>query len=311
MARKIIVLGGSGMLGTMLTDVLSRDSELEVTSTAREPDLLERGRRAYRGVNWVLFDATRADSLNVMAGNEWVVNAIGITKPLIRDDNAFEIERALRVNSLFPHALAAKAREVGARVLQIATDCVYSGAKGGYVENDLHDALDVYGKTKSLGETVLRHVHNLRCSIIGPEPKDFKFLVEWFVRQPAGAQVNGFTNHRWNGVSTYHFGRVAQGIIKSGLELPNVQHLVPSGDVTKAEMLEAFAASYNRKDVTIRSVAAEKVIDRTLETKQPDVNRELWRLAGYETPPTIPEMIAEMAQNPNRFATDTAVARAR
>jgi dTDP-4-dehydrorhamnose reductase len=304
MAKKIIVLGGSGMLGSMVTDVLSRDSELDVTSTAREPDLLECGRRAFAGVKWVLFDATRAESLDVIAGNDWVVNAIGITKPLIRDDNAFEIERALHVNSLFPQALAAKAREVDARVVQIATDCVYSGAKGRYVENDLHDALDVYGKTKSLGENVLPWVHNLRCSIIGPEPKDFKFLVEWFVRQPASAQVNGFTNHRWNGVTTYHFGRVAQGIIKSNLELPNLQHLVPNGDVTKAEMLESFAAAYNRKDITIRSVAAEKVIDRTLETRQPDVNRELWRLAGYKTAPTVPEMIAEMAQNPNRLATD-------
>lgn len=305
MARKIIVLGGSGMLGSMVTDVLSRDPELEVMSTARETDLLERGRRAFPGVKWVEFDATRPDGFDVIAGNDWVVNAIGITKPLIRDDNAFEIERALRVNSLFPQTLAAKAHQVGARILQIATDCVYSGAKGRYVENDLHDALDVYGKTKSLGETVLPWVHNLRCSIIGPEPKDFKFLVEWFVRQPASAQVNGFTNHRWNGVTTYHFGRVAQGIIKSGLELPNLQHLVPSGDVTKAEMLESFAAAYDRKDVTIRSVAAEKVIDRTLETKQPEVNGELWRLAGYETPPTVPEMIAEMAQNPNRLATAT------
>ena len=308
MARKIIVLGGSGMLGSMVTDVLSRDTGLEVTSTTREPELLARGRRAFPGVKWVEFDATREDGFEVIAGNDWIVNAIGITKPLIRDDNASEIERALRVNSLFPQALAAKAREVGARVLQIATDCVYSGGKGRYVENDLHDALDVYGKTKSLGETVLPWVHNLRCSIIGPEPKDFKFLVEWFVRQPAGAQVNGFTNHRWNGVTTYHFGRVAQGIIKSGLELPNKQHLVPTGDVTKAQMLETFAEVYDRKDVTIRSVAAEKIIDRTLETKQPELNSQLWRLAGYETPPTVPEMIAEMAQNPNRFASDVPAA---
>ena len=67
---------------------------------------------------------------------------------------------------------------MGARVLQIATDCVYSGAQGAYVETDLHDALDVYGKTKSLGECQEPNVYHLRCSIIGPEPKDFKFLIE-------------------------------------------------------------------------------------------------------------------------------------
>ena len=302
MTKNVIVLGGSGMLGSMVADVLSRDPSLDVTATVREPDLLEPCRQALPSVQWARFDATSQDGFDVIKGNDWIVNAIGITKPLIRDDNAFEIERAIRVNSLFPQLLAAKAKEADARVLQIATDCVYSGQKGRYVENDLHDALDVYGKTKSLGETVLPWVHNLRCSIIGPEPKDFKFLVEWFVRQPRGAAVNGFTNHRWNGITTYHFGRVAQGIIQSDTPLPNMQHLVPSGDVTKAQMLESFAEVYDRNDVTIRSVAAEKIIDRTLETKQPEVSAELWRLAGYDKPPTVPAMIREMAANPNRLA---------
>jgi dTDP-4-dehydrorhamnose reductase len=302
MTKKVIVLGASGMLGSMVTDVLSRDKGLAVTATIRETDLLERCQQEFPDVQWAQFDATSPEGFKVIEGNDWVINAIGITKPLIRDDNAFEIERAIRVNSLFPQLLAAKAKETGTRVLQIATDCVYSGHKGRYVESDLHDALDVYGKSKSLGETVLPWVHNLRCSIIGPEPKDFKFLVEWFVRQPPGAAVNGFTNHRWNGITTYHFGQVARGIVQGDLTLPNMQHLVPTGDVTKAQMLEVFAEVYQRNDVTIRNVAAEKIIDRTLETNQPEVSTELWRLAGYDTPPTVPAMIREMAANPNRLA---------
>ena len=291
------------MLGSMVTDVLARDGEFKLSATAREPELLERCRAALPDVNWVRFDAQNDADLRVIEDQDWVVNAIGITKPLIRDDNAFEIERAIRVNALFPQLLATKARDAGAKVLQIATDCVYSGQKGRYVESDLHDTIDVYGKTKSLGESVQPWIYNLRCSIIGPEPKDFKFLVEWFVRQPRNAQVNGFTNHLWNGVTTYHFGRVARGIIQHEIALPNVQHLVPAGDVSKAHMLETFAEVYQRDDITIRSVAAEKIIDRTLETERPELSAELWRLAGYDTPPTVDEMIREMGENPNPLAT--------
>jgi dTDP-4-dehydrorhamnose reductase len=303
--KRVIVLGGSGMLGSMVTDVLSRSSDLSLTATLRERGLAETCAQVFPSVNWVQFNASTDDAA-VIDGHDWVVNCIGITKPLIHDDNASEVERAIRVNSLFPQRLAVKAKEIGARVLQIATDCVYSGAKGHYVETDPHDALDVYGKTKSLGETVQPWVHNLRCSIIGPEPKDFKFLLEWFIRQPRGAQVNGFTNHRWNGVTTYHFGRVVGGIIRSGTDLPNSQHLIPSGDVTKAEMLDTFAAAYDRRDVTVRHTTAEKVIDRTLETTRPEVSGELWQWAGYPVPPTVPEMIREMAANPNRIIAERA-----
>ena len=179
-------------------------------------------------------------------------------------------------------------------MLQIATDCVYSGAKGAYTESDLHDALDVYGKTKSLGETYLPSVSHLRCSIIGPEPKDFKFLIEWFRRQPNGAQVNGFTNHLWNGVTTLHFARVCEGVICKNIALPHLQHLVPAESETKSEMLRDFAEAYARPDIIIRDVEAKTVIDRTLSTSNIELNDALWRAAGYDQPPTVRQMIHEL-----------------
>jgi dTDP-4-dehydrorhamnose reductase len=288
------------MLGSMVADVLSRDADLAVTATVRSDTAPYA--RALPAADWASFDAEDPSSLDLLAGHGWIVNAIGITKPLIRDDNAAEIERAIRVNSQFPQQLAARARAVGARVLQIATDCVFSGSRGAYTERDPHDALDVYGKTKSLGESVAPWVHNLRCSIIGREPKDFKFLVEWLVRQPAAASVNGYTNHRWNGVTTYHFARLVQGIIRAEPELANVLHVVPADELTKAEMLAAIAKAYGRGDVGIRPTAADKVVDRTLRTVAPEVNAELWRLAGYPAPPTVSAMIEEMASHPNALA---------
>lgn len=298
MSKKVIVLGGSGMLGSMVADSLSRNKGLNVAATVRTPELAGKCRERLSGVNWVLFDAGSPDvenRLDVIRGYDWVVNAIGITKPLIHDDNPAEVERAVLINSLLPHQIARQAQKLGVRVIQIATDCVFSGNKGRYVETDAHDALDAYGKTKSLGEVTGARVHHLRCSIIGPEPKEHKFLLDWFVRQPKNASVNGFTNHRWNGVTTLHFARVCEGIIIRDISLSHLQHVVPGGEVTKCDMLREFARSFHREDVTIKPAQAAVVIDRTLETAHSQVNNALWAAAGYSQPPAVPQMISEMA----------------
>jgi dTDP-4-dehydrorhamnose reductase len=296
---RVLVLGASGMLGSMLVDCFSRAPGFQVTGSLRGTALAERFRTAYPAVRWTELDYGSGDALAAaLAGQDWIVNAIGITKPLVHDDDAAEVHRAIRVNALLPHELALHALAAGAKVLQIATDCVYSGARGAYLEGDAHDALDVYGKTKSLGETRRANMHHLRCSIIGPEPKDYKFLIEWFRRQPPAAQVNGFTNHRWNGITTLHFARLCRGVIAAGLDLPHLQHVVPAGFATKAQMLHEFAAAYRRPDVRIADVPARTVIDRTLATGDGRLNRALWEAAGYAQPPTVAEMIHEVAEHP-------------
>lgn len=307
--KSVLVLGGTGMLGSMVTDELARRSDIRLASTWRAASHLAQ-RATISGVEWVPFDAADSDldrALLACGRHQWIINAIGITKPLIRDENPQQVERAIRINALLPHAIARFAEAQGARVLQIATDCVYSGVKGSYVETDAHDALDVYGKSKSLGECYGPNMTHLRCSIIGPEPKDFKFLLEWFRSQPAGARVHGFVNHKWNGITTLHFARLCVGIIETETQLPHLQHVVPEGVVSKAGMLHEFAAAYRRPDVEINNTVASKVIDRTLSTANPELNRQLWRAAGYRTPPTVSEMIAEVAKYPYRFCSQGVV----
>jgi dTDP-4-dehydrorhamnose reductase len=294
--KRVIVLGGSGMLGSMIADYLSRDSDLEVTATARTAELSASCRERLGEVTWQVFDAASPEVLESFYGDAWVINAIGIIKPLIHDDNASEVERAIRVNALFPHWLAQQAEGLGMRVLQIATDCVYSGSNGGYVEADAHDALDVYGKTKSLGEAYSRRLHHLRCSIIGPEPKNPKSLMEWFLGQPREASVNGFVNHNWNGVTTLHFAKLCQGVIKQDVALPHVQHVVPQGAVSKFELLKDFARCFGREDVKIKPTEAATIIDRTLATADEQLNRQLWAAAGYSEVPSVPQMLEELAQ---------------
>ena len=295
--KNVVVLGGSGMLGSMVADVLRREPEFKVTGTVRSLDLAEQFARSLPEVEWRLLDSAmpRERLRQAIAGAEWIVNAIGITKPYAHDDNPEQVENAIRVNSVFPYELAAAAHEIGARVLQIATDCVYSGQKGLYTECSPHDALDVYGKTKSLGEVLSPAVHCLRCSIIGPEPKAYVFLMEWFRRQPPGAQVNGFVNHQWNGVTTLHFARLCAGAIKADRPLPRLQHVIPSGSISKCDLLGVFAREFGRPDIRIVPVEAKTVMDRTLATNCEDSNRRLWSAAGYAEPPTVPEMVAELA----------------
>lgn len=301
MKKNVVVLGGTGMLGAMVTDLFARAGDLALTATRRGN---EAGNLSGPSVAWRTFDAfaaTAEDCRKAISGGAWVINCIGITKPLIKDDDATQVERATRVNSMFPHALAAAAEAEGARVLQIATDCVYSGAAGNYNEKSPHDALDVYGKTKSIGEVYSPAVHHLRGSIIGPEPKDHKFLLDWFVGQPRGASVNGFTNHDWNGVTTLQFAKVCLGVIRSDPKLPHIQHLVPGDRMTKAAMLGAFARSYGRGDVQVKEVPAATVIDRTLSTLDEATNRALWSAAGYASPPTVAQMIEETARYGQNF----------
>ena len=291
---RVLVLGGSGMLGSMVVDVLSRDPGLTVTATARADALRRSLATRYANVEWRTFDAATDMPADLLPGQQWVVNAIGLTKPLIRDDRWEEIERAIEINAGLPHRVARAAATAGARVIQIATDCVYTGTKGEYLESDPHDARDVYGKSKSLGETWQDNVVHLRCSIIGPEPKDFKFLLEWFRRQPRGAAVRGFVNHRWNGVTTLQFARLCRAIVAGGPWPGHLLHVVPTGTLSKAEMLHLFAEVYGRADVVIDEVPADVVVDRTLATDRPEVNAELWRIAGYERPPTVAAMVREL-----------------
>jgi len=302
---RVLVLGGSGMLGSMIVDWLARDPSLEVGATVRDQRYLEHRRALLPEVQWCLLDAednSSAKALSVLEGCDWIINAIGVIKPFIHEDNPLEVERAIRVNALFPHCLARRAREAGARVLQIATDCVYSGREGRYNEDAPHDPMDVYGKTKSLGEARSDSVFHLRCSIIGPEPKNHLSLLDWFLRQPSGAKVTGFTNHRWNGVTTLHFARICQGIIKTDLKLPYLHHVIPGGEITKAGMLEEFAGKYGREDIEITHSEAANVIDRTLSSRNEILNRSIWEAAGFHQPPGIPDMIAEMRSFDFRLA---------
>lgn len=290
---KVLVLGASGMLGSMVFDGLRREPGLDLSASVR------REMPAAAGVRWRRFDACAATPgavVELLEGMDWVVNCIGIIKQRLDEDCPGEVEQAIRVNALFPHLLAAGAAQAGCRVLQIATDCVFTGRKGAYLETDRHDAEDVYGKSKSLGEVHAAGFHNLRCSIVGPEVGSARSLLGWFLGQAPGARLRGFANHYWNGITTLHFARICAGLIRTGADLPSLVHVVPADTVSKGGLLQCFAEAFDRLDLQIEVGPVPEPVDRSLATLDAGMNQAIWRAAGYGAAPTVEAMVQEMAQ---------------
>ena len=284
--QKVLILGATGMLGSACMEVVGRDPKIDLIGTVRN------------GTDQLFEFNARVDSIaTLLEVNKpnWIINCIGIIKPHIDEKVPSSIENAVKVNSDFPILLASAAEKIGAKVIQIATDCVYSGIQGSYIESDLHDATDVYGKTKSLGEVPAPNVMHLRASIIGPEVGRSTSLLEWFRNQPDGAKLNGFTDHLWNGVTTHSFGKLSLGIIKNQGFRSGAHHVIPKNIVAKSELLRIFARAYGREDLEISDVVSPKQIDRTLSTNDKGLSDSLWSLAGYRSPPTVEEMVIEQA----------------
>jgi dTDP-4-dehydrorhamnose reductase len=289
---RVLLLGATGMLGGMVGKVLGDDPDLDVVGTARRADAPGGAFPVHR------FDARRDDpgDLLDLVRQDWIVNAIGVTKPHIDPEDPDRVLAALDVNARFPYALAGAAQSRGSRVIQIATDGVYSGQLGSYRESAPHDPADVYGKTKSLGEVAGPAVTHLRCSIVGPEASDGSSLLAWVLAQAPGARVTGYADHRWNGVTTWHFARLCQGIIREDLDLPSPLHVVPGDTVTKAELVEEIAGAFGRDDLTVEPGRSPAAVDRSLATDHPAANARLWRAAGYESPPSVRTMVRELAR---------------
>jgi dTDP-4-dehydrorhamnose reductase len=250
----------------------------------------------------IKFDAVNLDAEKLLTaaslrGGDFVINCVGLTKSRINEDSMASRSLAVKLNIDFPNHLARAAEKLGVKIIQVATDCVFSGLAGGYREGSAHDPLDVYGKTKSLGETPSPNVMHLRCSLIGPEVGRSSLFFEWVRQQPINAQIDGYTNHLWNGLSSHAFGKVVAGIVDEGLFAAGLQHLVPSNQVTKDELIRLELAAVGRDDVQVRSRAAKQPIDRTLATDRTGFNKQLFLAAGYKKIPTIEEMVLEACMN--------------
>ena len=294
MTSPVLVLGGTGMIGSAVVDAFARRG-LGVNATTRHPDLV----RADLACSFVTFDALTDDLRAVVAGlgeDDVVINCLGVIKQVIDDRSVTDRHEAIRINAALPHALAELSVRQGFHVIHVTTDCVYSGGTGTYVETDPHDASDVYGMTKSLGEVPLGSVTNLRCSVIGRELRGFVSLWEWVASRPTDACITGFTDHLWNGVTAPALADVMVGMVASRHFPTGVVHLKPADAVTKAELCSLILEVLGRADVIVEPKETGHPVNRILGTVENDVIARMWNDAGYANAPSVAEMIKSLPQ---------------
>ena len=294
---RVAVLGSTGMLGSTVAVFLGQNN-FEVTEFNRSNNPIAHGNKsAVLNIN----PHTTLKNLQVLEEFDVVVNAIGIVRQVIDELNVNHVKLAHCVNSEFSRLLDELGFKSGIPVIQIGTDCVFSGVVGRQTESSPHSYTDLYSFTKMVGEEISKNTKILRTSIVGREFHSSHSLLNWVLTQPIGAKINGFNNHYWNGVTTLHFAKLISGVIKNKEFITGVQHVVPRNIVSKYDLVRCIADKFDRRDLEIFNYEANERIDRSLGTDFPDRNSQLWKNGGYEVPPTIQEMLAEYASWDNKF----------
>lgn len=281
---RVLVLGANGMLGHRVWSVC--EERFDTWGTVRPQSLAPTERwladsgRVLMGVDATTdpallraFESVRPDV---------VVNCVGVVK---QRPEAGDALISIAVNALLPHRLASLCSVAGARLIHISTDCVFSGRTGGYTEEDVPDAEDLYGRTKHLGEVRGPNALTLRTSIIGRELTRSTGLVEWFLSNRGGA-VLGYRGARFSGVTTSVLARLIAELISDHPSLDGL-YQVASTPIDKFELLgllnEAFGA-----DVEITPTDDVRV-DRSL------VGNRLRLAVGWEAP-SWPDMVEQLAE---------------
>lgn len=231
---KILILGATGMLGHKLMQIFSKKYEVLGTVRKMGPAYEKHpilGKMSLQG-------DIRADDMHNIRDTirvfkpDVVINCIGIVKQLQESQDPIT---SITINSLFPHKLAKICQESKTRLIHMSTDCVFSGKKGNYTENDPSDAEDLYGKTKYLGEVDYPGCLTLRTSIIGRELGTSHGLLEWFLDQQ-GKTVYGYKMAIFSGLTTTALAQIIETIILNYPEMHGIWH-VASDPISKYDLL--------------------------------------------------------------------------
>ncbi len=286
---KVLVVGGGGMLGHKLVQIFGRDFDVFTTLRGQIGDYDRFGifdpAKTFDGID--IENITGIEAIFEKIRPDVVVNAVGLIKQL---PNSANIVETLNVNSIFPHRLAQITSKYGSRLICISTDCVFNGKKGNYTEQDVPDALDLYGISKRLGEITSDRCLTIRTSIIGRELKTKHSLVEWFLAND-GRTIKGYTNAIFSGFPTLALAEILASVIRDHPGLTGLYN-VSSDPITKYDLLQLFKTAYN-VDIEIEP-SDEVKIDRSL-------NSSRFRDATGISPAGLPEMVERMASDPTRY----------
>lgn len=282
---KVLVLGVTGMLGSAMYRVLSRSDGYEVWGTMRG----DAGKRHFstdsqcRLVSGVdVLDQNSLVSVLNKARPDVVINCVGLIKQLaVANDPLY----ALPINAMLPHRLARLCDLLDARLIHISTDCVFSGSKGMYKEEEASDASDLYGMSKYIGE--VKNQSNsitLRTSIIGHELGSQFALIDWFLAQEG--VTKGYVKAIFSGLPTVELSALIRDYVLPQSNLTGLYN-VSSEPIDKFSLLKLVAATYHKE---IKIIPSEDVqIDRSLDSTR------FRKVTGY-VPPAWTELVKRMYQ---------------
>lgn len=244
---KLFIFGANGMLGNTVVTYFNSIGYHTIPLTRKDLNI---------------FDATKESIKNTLLkynieSGDIIINCAG----LIKQRASIKESQFIAVNSLFPNLLADLENEINFKLIHITTDCVFSGLKGKYTENDHKDIQDVYGLSKLLGEN--NTTTTIRTSIIGEEKQNKLSLLEW-VRSNKGGKINGFKNHIWNGLTCLQLSKVLHQMIEKNIFWKGIKHIY-SNSLNKYELVSIINNVY-KLDIEITPMNASELIDRSLSS---------------------------------------------
>jgi dTDP-4-dehydrorhamnose reductase len=258
---RVLVIGAAGMLGHVVLRWFDEYADVEVIGSVRDLAAVQQLQGQLRRARFVSdIDVGSASSVQALLEQirpDVVINCVGVVKQLAGAEDPVQ---AIPINALFPHRLARWCGALGARLVLISTDCVFSGKRGAYREDDVADAEDLYGRSKLMGEVVAPHVVTLRTSIIGHELSSAHALLGWFLSQQG--TVPGFSNALFSALPTVELARVIGQYVLPNEALHGIYH-VAGPTISKYELLKLVAKIY-RSDTRVNAVPT-LVVDRSLD----------------------------------------------
>lgn len=252
------------MAGHIVTAYFQRNPKYNVYYTSRDPNEKE-------SIDLDVTDLKRLEEIMVSLRPDITINCIGI----LNDHASQNTKLAFQVNSLLPHQLISLIERHNGKLIQISTDCVFSGTQGNYTEDDLPDGTSIYAQSKQLGE-IISHKHlTIRTSIIGPELKENGIgLFLWFMKQKG--EIKGYEKVLWNGVTTLELAKAIEEMIKH--DVTGLYHLGSAQKISKCSLLKLIKKIFRKDDVEIIPDTGI-VLDRTIRNTRTDF---VYPISSYE-----------------------------